>query len=883
MDSVGVSPQASTARNLDERLGLPPASSSSKSVHDIIETLRQEAENENFNLDAIIKSIPELLDAIKMKKESQNNTERSKKPQNKRSRLSGLLKVKDLLLDTVNRICALKDVLPAHAAKEVARDVIQGLGQAHWVTSGFLLIVYIVDRFETLSSNKEACLSLLKQMYYLAVDVRELERCKKGLAEAERPDDLAEAGTVLIVEGSLICFNQMRRKKRSRIFSTSKDQDELINFKEKFKDFHDRMLRRMSTWICSSLFCKTARRLRPRENAYPDHAVGIKEPLKKVTKLLELGSEERAVAVIVHGFGGIGKSTLADAVFARYNVKDCKYSVVRLDSSPEIANSSRELVRLQRCIIRDLMSSTEEGRTSEGRGGDENILELYDFQDGRRKIGELLKKEVAFLYIDNVEDPQTFEDLLPTRTLKDAKELRLLITTRNNNVLNKLGNIRREVHEMQPLHDNKGTKFLMKEMCNVPDDIKKQITGSDMVKNIVEISGGVPKLLELMIGFILSEPKKIRESYDIVIKGRETFTGDAFIGTDKYIFAYDGLPAESKNPFLDICYFFKGWEWETVANIVGESQLIQLERRALVSKKKDMISLNDVILTMGKQKAQDTRFDFTNADALQKFFKKDMEDLKLVKGLWFSNQACKIPVDSLDSMNDSLRIFGHKMALEEGQCGKPFHKLLAYKGETPELPFEWAGLENIRFLSYRPQSLALLPQIPSSNLKHIELDGSLCSESEILTSHIQQLQALQVLRLIDFRNLKKLPGEWGEHLSENLKELTLSKCTAMKQLTGSISQLKSLRILKLDNCCNLRRFPTNCESLSSSLQKLNIWNCVNLKSLPSSFEKALDSPSRSFVQSKGILSGTPQYGSDSDYESDEEIQKGLLQLSLSIS
>lgn len=874
MDKVleGVSPQASAAGTLDEQVGLPSASSSSESVRNIINTLREAAENGNIDLHAIIQRIRELLDAFEMQKESQKKTKSSKKSQKKiyRPTSAGLLKLKGFLLETVNSIYALKDVLPAHAAKKVARDVVQGLGQLHWVTSGFLLIVYFLDGYETLSSNRQGCLSLLHEMYQLAVDVLELEGLK-GFPEAERRDDLAKEGTELIVEGSLICCNQMSQTKLSRIFSTSKDQGDLGYFKQKFKDFNDRMLRRMSTWICSSLFCKTAPRLRPRENAYPDQAVGIEKPFDNVTKLLQWGSEEKAVAVIVHGFGGKGKTTLADAVFARYYVTDCKYSVVRLDSSRDIGNS--EIVELQKNILRDLRG-TQEGRTSQGTEGDEMVS---DFEDGRRQIGNLLKEEVAFLYIDNVVDPESFGKLLPTRILKDAKKLRLLITTRNINVLNQLWSMKREVHEMEPLPHDKGKRFLMEVMCNGPDDINMQITDSELDK-LVKISGGVPKILEMMAGFILSEPDKIRKSYDRVIEDSKKLTGDTFEHIDKCIFAYEGLPEECKNPFLDICHFFKGWEWETVENIVGESALNQLERRALVSKVKDLISLHDIILTIGKEKSRIpgvdfyARIDFTHATApqIKDFFEKDMEDLKLVKGLWFGDQECKIPVDSLNSMHNSLRIFGHKMALEEGQCEKTFDKLLVYKGETPQFPFKWSRLKNIRFLSYRPQNLALLRELPSWNLKHIELDGSLCSEGEILSSHIQQLQALQVLRLINFHNLKKLPEVWGEYLTENLKELTLSNCTAIEQLKESISQLRSLKILKLDNCCNLRRLPKDCDSLRSSLQKLNLWNCLSLKSVPSCFVEALDSDSKRLFEHKGILSDSPLSESDSDYESDED-------------
>jgi len=155
-------------------------------------------------------------------------------------------------------------------------------------------------------------------------------------------------------------------------------------------------------------------------------------------------------------------------------------------------------------------------------------------------------------------------------------------------------------------------------------------------------------------------------------------------------------------------------------------------------------------------------------------------------------------------------------------------------------------------------------QIPSSNLKHIELDGSLCSDREILYSDIKELKTLQVLRLINFQNLEKLPEEWGTDLRENLKELTLSNCKAMKQLIGSISQLTGLQILELDNCSNLEQWQEGCESLSSSLKKLIPRNCPIFQSLPNCFEEALDSDRLLFQHEKGMLLDSPQSNSESD-------------------
>lgn len=870
-----------------------------RALPDLIKNMREDAENisDNNNLDAFINDIFTLLEALK-ESESQKSKKSKKKSSAKESQnkaekrtnkflsitSAGLLKLKDLLLEGVNGICSLRDVLPVHEASKVARDVLQGLGQAHWVTSGFLLIVYIIDRFETLSSNQKGCLDLLEQMYYLAVDIKNLTG----------REDLAESGIKLIVEACLMCCTQIDRSGFSRIWSTTVEHDDLLKFKEKLKDFNLRMIRGMGVWLCSKFGSTLVPPPRPKDQVYPDHAVGIDEPLKSVKELLQWESEERAVAVIVHGFGGIGKSTLADAVFASSYVEDCKYSVVRLDSFRDIGNS--EIVELQKIILKDLMSGIEEDET----------LGFDDYMVGWTKIGKRLEEEKAFLYIDNVVDRDLLQKLLPTRKLKDAKKLRVLITARNRDVMSGC-KMKIKPYDLKTLSPHHARTLLINEMYNnVTDGINGQITDSQLEK-IVEISCGIPQLLVTMGGFIESATDK-STAYDIIMEDSENLTGNTFERIDKYIFAYDGLPAEYKLPFLDICFFLRGWEWETVGNIVGVSALDALEKRALVSKGKDMtLSLHDIIFKIAKEKAQDgelkarhTRIDFTKAtyDEIAEFFEK-MQDMKFhesVKGLWLSDQAYNISVEVLSSMHNSLRIFGHKVKLDEGQCEKTFNKLLVYKGETQHFPFKWSLLKNIRFLSYQPKNLELLQEIPSSNLRHIELDGSLCSVSEIFSSDIQQLQALQVLRLINFHNLEKLPEEWGEYLRKNLKELTLSHCTAMKRLPASISELKVLKLLKLDNCWNLKRWPKGCESLSSLKKfKIILWNCPILTSLPSCFVENLDSDSkrlfqnrrgilsdsphsealdsdsmRLFQDKKGIQSDPPQSDSDSDYESDED-------------
>ena len=74
-------------------------------------------------------------------------------------------------------------------------------------------------------------------------------------------------------------------------------------------------------------------------------------------------------------------------------------------------------------------------------------------------------------------------------------------------------------------------------------------------------------------------------------------------------------------------------------------------------------------------------------------------------------------------------------------------------------------------------------QIPSS-LRQMEFDGTLHSHAfEISSVDLRQLRDLNILRLIHFQGLKKLPEDLGDLLN-GLLELSLSYCRSVKELPG---------------------------------------------------------------------------------------------------
>lgn len=84
--------------------------------------------------------------------------------------------------------------------------------------------------------------------------------------------------------------------------------------------------------------------------------VGIEELVNEVIDMLEWGSEQNSLIVILHGFGGMGKTTLTHVIFSMVKVWGCKYYEVQLFKD---IKSPPDILGLQKLILKDMMESTK--------------------------------------------------------------------------------------------------------------------------------------------------------------------------------------------------------------------------------------------------------------------------------------------------------------------------------------------------------------------------------------------------------------------------------------------------------------------------------------------------------------------------------------------
>lgn len=293
-----------------------------------------------------------------------------------------------------------KDVIPGEAIKTAVSAVLQGMVAADLIITPFVVVASILEKFDEVGDNKNECICLLKEMIFLAKLVKQFQE-RPQLKGSDGISGVIKEATEVIVEGSILCCTQMKSSKFSKFWAASVNKGDLSKFRQKLRDMYTRMNAQMGI----RLYDVNAPRKTRLSRGYPEHSVGLEEPVKEVLELLEWGSQRKAVAVMLHAFGGMGKTTLADAVFS---LAACKYSEVQLFQDIE---SKPDIIELQKFILKDLM------------GPEETIPDIRKYEDGQRELGYMLEKVTAFIYIDNVLGENELRQLLPG-DLSKAKKLK---------------------------------------------------------------------------------------------------------------------------------------------------------------------------------------------------------------------------------------------------------------------------------------------------------------------------------------------------------------------------------------------------------------------------------------------------------------------------
>ncbi len=235
------------------------------------------------------------------------------------------------------------------------------------------------------------------------------------------------------------------------------------------------------------------------------------------------------------GMGGIGKTTLAKAIF-----DDVKSTY---DASCFVGQlKSRSLLD----ILREILSKF---------GVDKAAMDLMHAQ---KLMEGLLEKKKVLLILDDVKDEAQVDDIIPTAILDRSKGSTLIITTRD------WGAIRNRLRAS-------GTRF---DVSKLDDDAAKTLFNihcsweashlslqfNDIRDIIVEACKGLPLSLKVM-GAYLRGKGKLRSwerALQRMKRGRGLDGEDDEIWDTLRVSFDDGLTQQEQSMFLDIACFFGG-------------------------------------------------------------------------------------------------------------------------------------------------------------------------------------------------------------------------------------------------------------------------------------------------------------------------------------
>ncbi|XP_056170493.1 disease resistance protein RPV1-like [Syzygium oleosum] len=491
-------------------------------------------------------------------------------------------------------------------------------------------------------------------------------------------------------------------------------------------------------------------KLKKRQKVLPDHLVGIDDRVKDVMQLLDCGSLGVRF-LLVHGMGGIGKTTLAKVVFNEIAplFDGCSFL-------SDIAGTSQigGIVKLQNQLLSDILKRS---------------IDVHDVDDGVHMIRERFRNKRVLIILDDVDNREQLTELTGISDWLGPGS-RIIVTTRNH-----------AFGETLP-----------------PDDLET------LSSDIVATTGGIPLALEASGSFLRSKSLKIwTETLERLRKVPDRRVQDTLR------ISYEALSIEEKQIFLDIACFFNGLESTSAIYVwkdfgyFPESGLATLADMSLLKiDHHNIFRMHDVIRDFGMEIVREENH--LNPGSQSRWWEPeeclrilrepiDYQRKRNVTSLWLQfPEVQKITSQELASL-PNLRFLRLKRVTIIGDCGN----LL------PEL--RWLSLHDcpadFSATNFSPRNLAVL-----------KLSGSELGDDWPGWHQFTKSCELKFLELGECSRLTRLPDLSA---IRTLERLTLRDCPSLDQTDESIGKLTRLSCLKVYNCKALRELPKEVGCLNS--------------------------------------------------------------------
>ncbi|KAK1553157.1 hypothetical protein Q3G72_029781 [Acer saccharum] len=589
------------------------------------------------------------------------------------------------------------------------------------------------------------------------------------------------------------------------------------------------------------------------------YTVGIDSRVEELMKLLDVKSS--GVRVLgLHGMGGVGKTTLAKAVYNKLVGKfECRSFITNVR---EISRQTDGLISLQHKLIDDLSLDNTENLQDPGNRSRlwdrDEITTVLKLQKGTRNIRGIVLDLKRKMVMDSSVDDTSWENLRRGRSLTSA--IFTYLKERCKKFLQHRAEIERElVLCTKPFESMVNLRLLQINHVKLegkfkflPAELKwlqwKQCTEKTLPSDFSPSQLTVLDLSESGIERVWdSNTNKVAKNLMVL----------NLLGC----WNLAAVPDLSEHPILEKLVLERCTRLTKIHESVGDiSTLLHLNLSGcsnLIEFPRDVSALKhlETLVLSGCSKLSELPEDIGNMESLKELLlektaiaKLPLSVIFLVKleklnlsgclflkelpqsiGKLVSLKEFSLDHSAIEELPDSVGYLGNLEKLSLIGCGavtaipgsvgnlRSLTEFLIDGTAVKELPptigqlsyLKAFSVSNCRFLSKLPESIERL-----ASIVELQLDGLSITD---LPDQIGGLKMVDKLEMRNCSSLRKLPESIGS--MSNLTTLTLFKAN-ITELPLSIGMLENLVILRLNKCKQLQKFPASIGKLKSLVHLL---------------------------------------------------------------
>uniref|UniRef100_A0A3Q7HY85 TIR domain-containing protein n=1 Tax=Solanum lycopersicum TaxID=4081 RepID=A0A3Q7HY85_SOLLC len=527
----------------------------------------------------------------------------------------------------------------------------------------------------------------------------------------------------------------------------------------------------------------------------PGLVIGPNSHAAGVISLCEFYSSAGVCMFGIYGMGGIGKTTVAKAV---YNQIHRRYEGFSFVAHVRERSENNMLHNLQKQLLSDVLKR-------------DKFKVQYNVDKGKCLIQDRLGQRKVLIVLDDVDDMSQIKALAEERSWFGSGST-IIITTRSESLLDDVGvDYKYEVTRLDDF-SSKRLFFCFHAFKNttVPENLDHEL-----VNNIASLGGGVPLALEVL-GSLLH--KKDDQTWRSTLESLKNLAHHTSIHKALKV-SYDSLDDNSKEIFLDIaCFFIEAQQCfaSLVLTACGHSFNLGkgiLIGRCLMKIEQNQLWMHDLVRDMAREIVR----------------QESVKEPHMRSRLWFHEDVRYV----LEKNKGSDQIEGisaiHPRVKDLTVGTKSFarmDRLKIFQAKGMNLTGSFKNLfEELRWLYWQNFPLKCLPtdihptKLVALDMQYSKYHGSL------------PLENLAYLNLSHCQRLKRTP-DFSRAIS--LETILFTGCSELGEIDSSIKYLVKLVYLNLEDCVSLKNLPNSICKLES-LQHLDMSGCSGLQQLPADF------------------------------------------------